>query len=293
MNYLYTIFLIFPLILSGCTSNPDPFLNDNPQVRQRQKSQTTKLLVDDSQRIELEEFLGKRVEGIWVKRNENEGLSGTNLTLIGRAASVSGDGYFLTAYHVVDDSPVYLFNLIKTEKFNRSLKESAEKGEPFYIQAEQRKDYFREEFLRGRVLWSDPKADLAVLKFEHTSNFFFEEILSHFQVGQILISADDFGMTSLPSGETFEMREGNGRYFASGKIVKIESIGNGTSHVITDMIARKGMSGAAVTDLNGNLCAILSSIGGHNSKERFCWSSNLSQEQLTLLIESDRRINSN
>jgi S1-C subfamily serine protease len=279
---------VLVLHLVGCCVTPDIFTEGNPKVRQLQRDQTERL-VDEEKKIFLKEYVGDRVVGIWAKRDTSSSPSRGNLGLRGRAAAVSPDGYFLTVYHAVDEDPFYFYRIAQSEQFKRDLKIAAEKGEALSFSKEQRKDYFTDEILRGRVVWFDRESDLALIKFGVVTAEYFEVFSSNLSLGQVVVAADTEGVGRMSRGETLEQSKGNVAYFAAGKVVRIEQLDSDVSQVVSDMVARKGMSGSAVTDLNGGLCGVLSSLAGHNEKQRFCWSPSITRERLRALMSKDRQ----
>jgi len=282
--------LLIALALSfvGCSGGRDIYSDGNPSVRQLQRDQANHL-VEGKKKAFLKKHVGDRVEGIWRKRDASLSPSSGNLGLIGRAAAVSLDGYFLTAYHVVDDGPFYLYESIATAKYERDFEVAKSKGEPLIFSREKRKEYFKDKIEVGRIVWSDPQSDLALIKFDRVSDTYFEDFSKSLDRGVIVIAADDKGTGRLPSGGSIDQVEGNWYYFGAGKIVEVKRLSSSVSQVVSTMVARKGMSGSAITDVNGDFCGVLSSIGGRGRKARFAWSSTMTQDKLNALIAKDRQ----
>jgi len=283
-----SLLIAFALSFTGCSGGRDVFTHGNPAVRQFQRDQANHL-VEGKRRAFLEKHVGDRVEGIWCKRDASLRPSSGNLGLAGRAAAVSLDGYFLTAYHVVDDGPFYLYERIPTAKYERDFKAAKSKGEPLFFSEEKGKEYFKDKIEGGRIVWSDPQSDLALIKFDRVSDTYFEDFSKSLDRGGIVIAADDKGTGKAPSGGSVEQVVGNWKYFAAGKIVEVKRLSSSLSQVASTMVARKGMSGSAITDVNGDFCGVLSGIEGRGRKFRFSWSSTMTQEKLNALIAKDRQ----
>ncbi len=238
----------------GCTDYASSWKFDNPTVRRIQEKETVRHITDDNQKTRIKEYIGKRVRIVF-----SEG--GTELPdeihTAGRAAALTQDGYFITAYHVVQDRAFYIeqTNMIRRPP-SRGFKTS------------EISRYFSSSRHRGRLVWSNPDADLAILKFPIEGHPYFNLLEANPTKEQIVFSADDEGYGSSPADKRGEVRRenlvGNGVFFAAGSVLDgpDKFLPATASTFSTSLVARRGMSGAPLVTADFKLCGVLSRMEG-------------------------------
>ena len=244
--------LLVALLLSGCSSPLEVLSHDNPDVRRLQKEHSTAVIPSLSQRKRLAIECGKRVSFI-IAGNQNR-LSLTS----GRAAAISPDGYYLTAYHVVESGPFYLSDFEIDSTQEKKLNANG-----FLLQA-----HDKETKIPGRLVWSNKKADLAIIKFAQKTPHYFKQFAFPLKRNSVVFSSDDHGFVALPSNfKSIEQVQssavGNGPYFSAGHVLfsQLFTHGPGVHTIGISLIARGGMSGGPIVTLDGQLCGVLSLAG--------------------------------
>ena len=259
---------VLPLLLGGCGNDAANMRDDNPAIRRRQSSETDRHIGNDAYRSALEKRIGERVGFVFT--NSSDGSPDSKRE--GRAAVVTSDGYFLTAYHVVQDSS-------------------------FFFKDDTRPDHGRMVGRRhqGRLVWCDPAIDLAVVKFPVQLSHF-----THLKVpvddGEVVFAADDEGHGTLVANEegiySLGTATGNGSFFAAGEIVGTPERSRGTEgyEISTTLVARAGMSGSPLVTRDGELCGIITRVEwGWLGKFRKTVATMIEPDLLFKIIEADRK----
>ncbi len=277
-------------MLLGCVGNTTPFENDNAYVRDLQKKETNRHVPEVARQKELKQEIGRRVGIIrysWIDANwTSDQISMAERTMDGRAAAVSSDGYYLTAYHVVDQEPFYLLDT----KLKKPLQPGPVNG-PIDELVEEVKH-------KGHLVWFDPDHDLALIKFDQTNLPHFETMRMELNKGEVVYTADDQSVwIKLPQNSTgaydWKERYGNGSFFSAGKVLASDI--KGQSHVRqqhTTLVARQGISGSPLVTSDGALCGVISFVTAP-----YLWipattdAFMISPVRLKEIIESDRQAN--
>lgn len=244
-RYGYSLVLL--CVFASCKTYN--YQNDNPGIRALQAESLAESTSSRIGGLSLDDFFGPRT-GL-ILPNTSAFVRGKSLrpgqvyTVGGRAAAISEDGYYLTAYHVVDGAVPAMF-LPPSSKTRNGVGVSGTIRDPV--------------FSHGDVIKHFCPADVALVKFDHRPKAHFEEILSNPKPGLEVFTGATDGIT------VGEERIGNGPFKSRGVILEIEDLEQGTSghRIVTSIVARGGMSGAPVVDLNGSLVGIL--VGGKSSK---------------------------
>ncbi|GAA5126923.1 trypsin-like peptidase domain-containing protein [Luteolibacter yonseiensis] len=262
--------LLLPSLMSvfllGCAGDVSFWKYDNPEVRALQKTETDRHIGDGKEKKAMRDHIGARVGLVSTGSSDRPDSSAYGVPAGGRAAAVTADGYYLTAWHVVRDKPFF----IETDLLK--------KPHP------------------GRLVWSDPDADLALLKIAPTGGPFFKKMKATSPPGDIVFSADRKGRGVLAPDKngTYDLRKitGNGSFFAAGKVLdsKGRDLGQGLHDFPTTLVARGGMSGAPVVTADGGLCGILSRIEWSVFHTRLrTIAVMIEPERLSDIIEKDRK----
>ena len=165
---------------------------------------------------------------------------------IGRATPITSDGYYLTAWHVVDNEDFYLSCSSPDES-------------PLTVVRHP-----------GRVVWHDQAADLALVKFSYRPSAQFRAEKAPLKVGEPVFS----GATGLNSGTRFTLRNesgiynlkdllknsfGNGHFVTAGTVTRIRFLHEPSVRTLyrSTLVGRGGMSGAPIVNRTGNLVGIL------------------------------------
>ena len=231
------------LILSACT-NFEQWNHDAPYIRELQKKSLQGLPARPIAGLSIEDFF---IDKVGLIAQAKGGLPS------GRAVPISSDGYFLTAWHVVDEGAFYLSDFVQLKPFPKE-------GVAFAG-----RDYYRVDRHMGKVVWRDKKSDLAVVKFDYQPQYVFTFAGGRSEVGTKVYSAA-FGTNSgslVTSGiEGAGDGVGNGPYQTAGTIFGVETIrGSRPAFVYqSSLVARGGMSGGAVVNSAGQLVGVLSHI---------------------------------
>ena len=235
-------FLSLVLSFVSCTNFKD-WNKDTPPIRELQKKSLEGVPENPIAGEGIKEFFRDRVGLI---------ASSQNGFPSGRAAPLSTDGYFLTAWHVVNEGEFYLSDFVKLKPFPEGVVFKAE-------------DYYRIDRHPGRVVWRDKKVDLAIVKFD------FEVPSEHVFSPANYIGATGAGVFSAAFGtnsgsllvtESIADGIGNGPYQTAGVILNSRKVKASHTSVIyrSNLVARGGMSGGPVVDSSGNLIGIIARI---------------------------------
>ena len=279
--------------LASCSSPYEVLTYDNPSIRKLQREHSTAVIPSKNTRQRLAKTCGPKVSFITSGNASRFGSAS------GRAAAISSDGYFLTAYHVVAQSPFFL----SENKNNFTPEQQKQLNERKFLLYE--KEPIEKKL--GRLVWFDKGADLAIVKFDHSSPSYFKNLKFPSSVGEVVYSSDDQGIIALPSGATSTedidtLGIGNGPYFSAGSILfsQLFTHGPGVHTIGATLIARGGMSGGPIVNLEGELCGVLSLAGvsysqGENEVKLIARSTSrmLPPSTLRSIIRQDRAKNGN
>jgi hypothetical protein len=227
----------------SCAAHVDSHRYDNPRIRARQESQLKALVPSSSEQQRLAHHIGSRVVMVTAIDPSTHPVVYPPLGG-GRAAAISSDGYFLTAEHVVGNRLFFL-----EEPRNPAKSPGKRSG----------RSVTRVRHLQGRLVWRDAALDLAIIKFDRNTSSYFESFASPGK-GDLLHAADESGRYLLSAASLdWNARVGNGPFHAVGKVIATTQLpgpAGGTS-ILTNMVARGGMSGAAAVTQHGNLAGIV------------------------------------
>ena len=197
---------------------------------------------------------------------------------VGRAAPLTADGYYLTALHVVANADFRL--TISTFSANR----------------------LRTRAFPGRIVWRDPSADLAIVKFEFRPPFSFGIRKSSLQKGGAVFSGAygfNGGRLVVPpkANGTFDLGDvrksgtGNGPFQTAGKVTSFQVIEGESSWTIyqSTLVGRRGMSGGPVVNRKGRLVGIITSIHERLLSSPTTSFSMMDPKALDEIIQRDRR----
>lgn len=228
------IFLILAgvMILPACSylaSTKD----DNPRIRKLQRASLKGISPRPISGESIPDYFGPRV-GLVLSEHGS-----------GRAAALTPDGYYLTADHVVDGEKFYLYRVTRLRPI--------EDGK--VISNKDYNKYFRDERFYGRVVWRNPEADLAIVKFPFRPKAWFKNWSDDHEKETIVFAGATDGFLR---GDSMKRLKGNGRFETSGRILAVADVDSEPVHkrVTCDLIARGGMSGAPVADSKGSLLGI-------------------------------------
>lgn len=181
---------------------------DNPAIRTLQEEETARHLGADTDRAGLKREIGLRVSRLLPGvAEEAEGTSVEG----GRAVALTADGYFLTAFHVVDDGPCFIEETRRIGRFSGMIG-------PGKLDR-----HVRVERHAGRLVWSDPRIDLAILKFALSERPHFDKLKVPPRRGEVVFTSDDEGRMVMPVREdgrsVLSLKDaiGNGAFFAAGR----------------------------------------------------------------------------
>lgn len=230
------------LFFSGCT-NFDHLSYDIPETRALQRASLERVSPKPIQGESIEDFFRDKV-GLIVPENQSFPS--------GRAVPITPDGYYLTAWHVVDQGDFSLSNFVSLKPLPVGKVVKAE-------------DYYRDELHPGRVVWKDEANDLAIVKFDFRPKHLFSLSTRPLMMGENVFSAavgTNSGVLLISSGDRLQDGVGNGPYQTAGSVTRItKGRGQGAPLVYhSDLVARGGMSGGAVVDERGNLVGVLMQI---------------------------------
>ncbi|MES2660904.1 MAG: serine protease [Verrucomicrobiota bacterium] len=245
---------VTPVGFTGCGGSASSWRFDNPAIRKIQNEETARHVTDGASKAAIKSNLGERVRIVFSEDIQNPSQ---DFPAAGRAAALTQDGYFITAYHVVEDGPFYIQ---ETKRIRRPPAGGFKTSET--------SKYFSKRRYAGRLVWSNPAADVAILKFPVKGQPCFKDFEVAPAPGSIVYSADDEGYWALAADERgefrLENRVGNGDFFAAGRISgKVEEDAeSNTLTLTTTLVARGGMSGSALVTTRLGLCGVLSRVEG-------------------------------
>lgn len=234
--------LVVSLSLLGCTDFKD-WDKDTPSTRELQKKSLEGLSAAPIAGESIEEFFRDRV-----------GLIASSRTGFpsGRAVPLSTDGYFLTAWHVVDEGKFYLSDFVQLKPLPEGV-------------VFQAKDYYRVDKHLGRVVWYDEKVDLAIVKFDfETRAEHVFKLAGYESAAGVAVFSASVGTNSgtLLITEKVEDGIGNGPYQTAGVVLNRRKVEASYPAIIyrSSLVARGGMSGGPAVDEAGNLIGIITRI---------------------------------
>jgi S1-C subfamily serine protease len=245
---------VTPVGFTGCGGYASSWKFDNPTIRKIQNEETARHITDDTSKADIKKHLGGRVRIVFSRDIQNHSQ---DFAAAGRAAALTQDGYFITAYHVVEDRPFYIQ---ETKRIRRPPTAGFKTSES--------SRYFSERRYAGRLVWSSLSADVAILKFPVKGQLCFKDFEVAPTQGSIVFTADDEGYGALAADERgkfrLENRVGNGDFFAAGRISdKVEEQAESNTIMLsTTLVARRGMSGAPLMTTRHRLCGVLSRVEG-------------------------------
>ncbi|MGJ8726616.1 MAG: S1 family peptidase [Roseibacillus sp.] len=231
------------LMLGACT-NFEEWNHDAPHIRDLQKQSMEGVAARPIAGQSIEEFF---LDKVGLIASAKGGLPS------GRAVPISSDGYFLTAWHVVDEGEFHLSDFVQLKPFPKE-------GVAF-----ESKEYYRVDKHLGRAVWKDEKNDLAIVKFDYSPRQVFRLAGGQSAIGSQVFSAA-LGTNSgslVVSGEAgVSDGVGNGPYQTAGTIFAVKAArGSRPASVYrSSLVARGGMSGGAVVNGDGLLVGVLTYI---------------------------------
>ena len=230
-------------LFSGCSDFSVERGYDNPEIRELQKASIQGIAERPIAEQTLDDFFKGKV-GLIENRSSHFPS--------GRAVPITADGYFLTASHVVDAGEFFLSKTV-------SLRPLPKGGE--VMTAAQLKSYFRTVRYKGRLVWSDREADLAIVKFNCRPGELFKELTHLSEMRTVVFSATGSGTTRTLA----RTKDGiaNGPFETAGEITKVTQFDSGEIPYAvyeSTLVGRKGMSGAPVADSKGRLIGIITEL---------------------------------
>lgn len=237
--------LSFSLASAGCgLSGFDQWRYDNRQVRTIQASGLSRFGDRPVAGESIRDFFKNKI-GLITKKGSPVPL--------GRAVPISRDGYYLTAWHVVDEDDFRLSDTVVLKPLPKSGSFTT-------------KDYFRLDEHPGRIVWRDKSADLAIVKFDFEPTAVFRAHGPPLEKREAVFS----GASGRNSGTLFAMEGtngvfdpnagvGNGPFQTAGTVTSVRAVDGGWIYGAT-LVSRGGMSGAAVVDGDGRLVGIIAAI---------------------------------
>lgn len=220
--------------------------NDNPGIREQQRASVARYPEKPIRGQGIEEFFSGRV-----------GLVHTASNSQGRAVPLTHDGYYLTAWHVVrGEDGFWLSDTVLLKPF-------PEGGGP--VKAS---DHIRTDLHGGRLVWHDPEADLAIIKFDFRPAQPFAVRAGGVDAGSAVFSGasgSNSGTLLVKPGDGLEDGFGNGPFQTAGRITQTGRFGNDSRCLWfrSTLVSRRGMSGGPVVDSEGELVGIVTRTGVH------------------------------
>lgn len=257
------LLLLSSSVLVGCgVSGFSNRRDDNPQVRALQAASVS--------RYGARPIDGESVDGFFRNKVGLIAVKGGMLP-VGRATPISSDGYYLTAWHVVEKSDFRLSNSVSSANPLRVVE------------------------YPGRVVWQDSSADLAIVKFGYRPSARFNAQQSPLGEGEAVFS----GASGLNSGTRFTRLNvsgrydlndlirtafGNGDFRTAGKITSFRVLDKGSLRWIYEstLVGRGGMSGAPVVSSKGHLVGV---VTGGRAKPLFGLMTTVSMLDPTVMEE--------
>ncbi|MEM6911113.1 MAG: serine protease [Verrucomicrobiota bacterium] len=265
------------VLLTACVSPLEDRRFDNHLVRMEQNEDLARLLPRESDRDRIRRLLGPRV-GLVQTGSEEASLSGSS----GRAAALTSDGYFLTAWHVVSEGSFYLEELRLVKKLPAGR-----------ITLEQAEGAFAIDRYPGRIVWSQPDLDLALVEFPGVKSVPFRKLGAIPQKGALVCTSDDTGFGFYDPRYGIPSLVGNGSFLAAGQILEVNApkIPGSPRILVTDLVARGGMSGAPLSTPSGTLLGIITRAQSSyfEPQDIETVATMVSPELLRNLIAADRR----
>lgn len=258
------------LLLAGCT-NFERLTYDLPETRELQRESLKRVSAKPIRGESIEDFFRDKV-GLIVLGNQSFPS--------GRAVPITQDGYYLTAWHVVDQGNFSLSNFV-------SLK-------PLPVgRVVEAKDYYRDDLHPGRLVWKDEKNDLAIVKFDFEPKHTFSLSGAALKPGENVFSAavgTNSGVLLVFPDMELKDGVGNGPYQTAGSVSRVQrsSDNNPTFVYRSNLVARGGMSGGAVVNATGDLVGILIQIQAGLLGSPSTIFSMLEAEKVRAIVEQDR-----
>jgi hypothetical protein len=274
--------LLLSFVLAGCATRSTPgrsdpmaaWRMDNPTVRKLQEQETAKHFPDTATQKHLKTSIGPCVEVLYADRHDD--CSG-----VGRAVAITSDGYYLTAYHVVDDGKAF-FTHEYIEK-----QPPPKPGVPYDLN-----DHYAKKHHAGRIVWSDTDLDLAILKFDRTGIPHFGKMRLHANHNELVYSTDEVGWNRSPpvgADGVISMHDlmnglvGNGPFFSAGEVISSKhqnTEARSMVHCLT-LVARGGMSGGPLVTIDNALCGIV--VSGSVRRDLLHWSRLISRSYTAMV----------
>lgn len=262
--------LVFVSLVS-CV-NVNDWGQDAPHIRELQKKSLVGIPNKPIDGQGIEDFFRDRV-----------GLIATAKKRLptGRAVPISADGYFLTAWHVVDEGEFFLSDFVQLKSLPVGVVVKA-------------KDYYRVDKHPGRVVWHDKKVDLAIVKFDFQIEHQFR--LASYQGrdgSRVFSAAVGTNSGTLLVSDGISDGVGNGPYQTAGSILKSRSVGREKKGFVygSTLVARGGMSGGPVVDIAGNLVGVITQIRPSIGAAPTTSFSMIAPSDIAELIRKDRGLN--
>lgn len=265
----FVSYLFLSLALANCgVGGLRHRYEDNGQVRALQEASVARYGKQPIAGQSIDEFFKSKVGLIAV---EGGALP------VGRAAPISADGYYLTAWHVVADAKVQLTETNVDGKQVRVDKYS------------------------GKVVWHDAQADLAIVKFGFRPPAFFNAQAAPLEKGEGVFSGANGRnsgtlITKQNSTGTYDLEEslrtatGNGSFRTAGEVTSAGALDGQPPRIIyaSTLIGRRGMSGGPVVNRTGHLVGIITGMQAKlfsGTKTSF---SMIDAKALDAIIQADR-----
>ncbi|MEO0796217.1 MAG: serine protease [Verrucomicrobiota bacterium] len=253
------------IVTASCVDQEevDKLRFDNPEMRERQNAYIRQIIPDPKEAKVVRNRIGARVELVGRQKNSEEPISKKNFHGLGRIVAISPDGYFLTAAHVSNWTPLFIKDEGKTEAFYATPED--QRGQRISDVAilyteEEMKRFFYTRYTEGRIVWTSEQVDLAIVKFDKKTDDYFRYISNEPPArGTLLLCADDRGILRIKNNQGIEDGTGNGPFLSAGKALDSQTDETNRSFSFgIDMVSRGGMSGGPIVDQDDNLYGILS-----------------------------------